>query len=94
MEAPEEMQLKLDGLIYCTELQTPFFTHILPGNFWVKMVLSGLDLSVTMLTVKHAELRVINSCRAFLNFSLDKTNSPALNSLTNKIYHTLVHHSA
>jgi len=54
----------------------------------------GLDLSVTMLTVKHAELEVINSCRAFLNFSLDKTNKPALNSLINRIYHTLVHYSA
>jgi len=54
----------------------------------------GLDLSVTMLTVKHAELEVINSCRAFLNFSLDKTNKPALDSLINRIYHTLVHYSA
>lgn len=34
--------------------------------------MSGLDLSVTMLTIKHAELRVINSGGVFLNFFLDR----------------------
>jgi len=69
-------------------------THFVYGMFWVKMVMSGLDISLTMLTIGHAELRVINSGRTFLNFFLDRPTPPALNFSNKEIYHTLVHHLA
>ncbi len=70
------------------------FTHFMYGIKWAKMVMSGLDLSVTMLAIKHAELRVIKSGRTFLNFFLDRLTPPALNFFMNKVYHSLVHHLA
>jgi hypothetical protein len=59
-----------------------------------KKPMIALDLSVTMLATEQAELRVINSVRAFLNFFLDRAAPPALNFFNKKVYHSLVHHLA